>query len=533
MAGAPIIRTCNRLLLTLTALSIAAPALAVGDVRDFARARAADGDGRTQQAAARYAEALAAAPGNPTIARRAYREALEAGDDALALRAIASLSAAGIAPFDSVLFSYADAVRTGNAAAQAEGLKRIDEGPFDFLLPSLRAWQAFESGGDPFVLLDAPGGNLIARRYSAETRALLLIATGKEREGALAALALLGTDTTRVDFRLSAAQLLVGRGQGELARPLLAGDATVAGGHGIKASAAIGVSRLFTRVAADIATGTPTPFSITITRAALLLEPGNDRARLLLAEALGQAGNAEGGLATLDSIAANSPFRAAVTRARIALLQRSGDSATILAATGALANTRDADAEAIGRYGDALIEARRYDDAARAYAAAIRRAGSAADWSQHLKLGGALDQAGRWREAEAALGRAYSLAPDQPATLNYLAFARIEHGEKLAESEAMLEQANKLKPNDSSIIDSLAWAYYVRGNAARAVPLLERAARGQPGNSTINEHLGDAYWSVGRRYEARYAWRAATIVADTGDMPRLAGKIAAGLPTRP
>ena len=46
---------------------------------------------------------------------------------------------------------------------------------------------------------------------------------------------------------------------------------------------------------------------------------------------------------------------------------------------------------------------------------------------------------------------------------------------------------------------------------------------------TIQEHLGDAYWHAGRRYEARYAWRAAAIHAGPGDAERLSSKLAAGL----
>ena len=61
------------------------------------------------------------------------------------------------------------------------------------------------------------------------------------------------------------------------------------------------------------------------------------------------------------------------------------------------------------------------------------------------------------------------------------------------------------------------------------MPLFERASAGEPANGTISEHLGDAYWVSGRRYEARYAWRAAALVAKADDAARLASKIATGL----
>jgi len=52
---------------------------------------------------------------------------------------------------------------------------------------------------------------------------------------------------------------------------------------------------------------------------------------------------------------------------------------------------------------------------------------------------------------------------------------------------------------------------------------------GQPQDPTINEHLGDAYWTVGRKYEARYAWKTAILFADDEDTNRLATKIDLGL----
>ncbi|MBJ7444018.1 MAG: hypothetical protein JHD32_06840, partial [Sphingobium sp.] len=76
--------------------------------------------------------------------------------------------------------------------------------------------------------------------------------------------------------------------------------------------------------------------------------------------------------------------------------------------------------------------------------------------------------------------------------------------------------------------DSLGWARYVTGDVAGAVPVLERAAAGAPGDATINEHLGDALWSAGRRYEARYAWAAASLFAQGDGAARIAAKVEQG-----
>ena len=85
------------------------------------------------------------------------------------------------------------------------------------------------------------------------------------------------------------------------------------------------------------------------------------------------------------------------------------------------------------------------------------------------------------------------------------------------------------QPDSPEITDSLGWAHYLRGNLNGAIPLLEQAAKARPGDVEINEHLGDAYYSAGRRYEARYAWRAALVTAEGKDAERLRAKIGTGL----
>jgi Flp pilus assembly protein TadD len=88
--------------------------------------------------------------------------------------------------------------------------------------------------------------------------------------------------------------------------------------------------------------------------------------------------------------------------------------------------------------------------------------------------------------------------------------------------------AHKLAPNSPAITDSLAWGHYLNGDYAKAVPLLERAVEGAINDVTINEHLGDAYWKVGRAIEARYAWRAAVLQAEGEEAKRIAAKIDTG-----
>jgi Flp pilus assembly protein TadD len=53
----------------------------------------------------------------------------------------------------------------------------------------------------------------------------------------------------------------------------------------------------------------------------------------------------------------------------------------------------------------------------------------------------------------------------------------------------------------------MGWALYKLGEFAGAVTHLERAVALRPQDAVINDHLGDAYWRVGRFGEARIQWQ--------------------------
>ena len=59
---------------------------------------------------------------------------------------------------------------------------------------------------------------------------------------------------------------------------------------------------------------------------------------------------------------------------------------------------------------------------------------------------------------------------------------------------------------------------------------LERAIDLKPEDPTINDHLGDAYWRVGRTLEAKFQWaHARDLKPEPDDLPKIEAKIANGL----
>ena len=143
-----------------------------------------------------------------------------------------------------------------------------------------------------------------------------------------------------------------------------------------------------------------------------------------------------------------------------------------------------------------------------AYRKALQVAVSAktVSWPIHYSLGVALERDGQWNAAERHLLQALKQKPNHPMILNYLGYSWVDRGVNLARGKELIEQAVAQRPEDGFIVDSLGWALFLLGDYSEAVSHLERAVELEPSDPTINEHLEDAYWRVGRQREARFQW---------------------------
>ena len=77
----------------------------------------------------------------------------------------------------------------------------------------------------------------------------------------------------------------------------------------------------------------------------------------------------------------------------------------------------------------------------------------------------------------------------------------------------------------------MGWSLYMRGDYAKAATYLEKAVELMPGDPTVNDHLGDVYWRVGRKNEARFQWeRALTFAPEATLAEIIRKKLKDGLP---
>ena len=119
----------------------------------------------------------------------------------------------------------------------------------------------------------------------------------------------------------------------------------------------------------------------------------------------------------------------------------------------------------------------------------------------------AYEQSGDWDNAEKALQTALKISRRHPFVLNYLGYSWLEHNKNINEALFMIFEAYRQNPEDGHIMDSLGWALYRMGKFNDAIKILERAAEYLPANAIICDHLGDAYWQVGRKAEAKFQWQ--------------------------
>lgn len=180
-------------------------------------------------------------------------------------------------------------------------------------------------------------------------------------------------------------------------------------------------------------------------------------------------------------------------------------------------------------YASQLVQMKRFDDALTLLNGPLLATESQGP-EIHFMRGAAYESLRRVPEAEAELWAALQSQPDEPIFLNYLGYLWVDTGTRVAEGAEMIARAHAADPEDGNIQDSLGWAQYRQGQFETAVDTLEQAVAKLPANAEINDHLGDAYWQVGRRREAGFQWtRVLTLDPDAERRSSVERKLSDGL----
>ncbi|HVM38129.1 MAG TPA: tetratricopeptide repeat protein [Sphingomicrobium sp.] len=519
---------------------------AMDGARTYVEARAAAMRGDHERAASLLA-ALAAADGDAALIRRALGQAISAGDMRLALSLARRLPQRELT-VDGRLLLAADELRNRrNERALAFLGGTGEEGDLSFVAPLIQAWTAAERGdlaGALAIIDRVPADSLLAA-FKPENRALILLKFRRSEEAEpFAGRAIENAGGRESRLRLAFADAFLAAGDRTRALAMIEGLGLERGvararilagkpsGQTI-ASAQQAFSELLLGLAIELNRVSDTLLPIGMAQVARYADPRNSGATLLLALLLDANDRSREALRVLEQVPAGD---ARVAQARDAAARILNDQKRFKEAL-ALAQraVRDPGAGIAdwARLGDVFRAMDRHDDAADAYGRAVMLAtaeGLTSElWPLHLLRASALESGNRWAEAKGALHAALAVAPEQPLVLNFLGYAKLERGEDLDVAEAMIRKASRLAPDDASITDSLGWALYKRGRLQQAIEVLQRAAAADPQQAEIHEHLGDALFAAGRRFEARFAWAAALITAEEKIASRVKAKIETGL----
>ncbi|HZB70294.1 MAG TPA: tetratricopeptide repeat protein, partial [Sphingomicrobium sp.] len=513
----------------------------------YVQARAAAMSGEHRRSAELLAALAEMNANDTTINRKALAEAISAGNMELALRLARRIPLAKL-PVDGRMLLIAEELKRGRSDL-AIGLLSgpLDEGSLSFFLPLLTAWNSAERrdlAGAVAILEKIPPSALLGP-FRDENIAFILLKFRRSAEAepyALKAIGSAGPREARLRLALADGFLAAGDRKRALAMVREMGTETGVARRRIEAGKRTGAAidesakayaELLLGMAVDLNRLDNRSLPLSMVQVARYADPRNAAGAVLLALLLDGRGRVADALEVLGTVPQSDPLAAQAqdTRARILVDEKRFDEALRLAQSAA--SERNATVSDLARVGDVYAGMKRYNEAADAYARAINlaRAQGLTDelWPLYLLQASALEDANRWPETKQALQAAMTLSPEQPLVLNFLGYSKLERGEDLDAAEAMIRKASALAPDDASITDSLGWALYKRGRYADAIEALQRAAAKDPAQPEIHEHLGDALYASGRRYEARFAWAAALVTAEEDIAARVKLKLDTGL----
>ena len=543
----PITRTCDALTALALVLAAAGPAAAVAPLSTYVEARAAEMTGDESRSAQLFALMAEANPADRTIARRAIATAIQSGQAALAITLAKTIPPDEL-PIDARLMLAADQLRRGkNKDAVAALEKGATSTEVDLFAPLVKAWELTARGKhDGIDLLTQMSAASPLAPIANEQKAAMLFALDKPDEALpIAQRVLVQSAGRNTRLRLAYADSLIGLKRPEEAMAMLQGDdealaaarERVAQGKPLGMAIATpsdGYAEMLLALAIDLGREDNKALPIALTQVARHANPANSEGAILLALLYDSDGRSEDALALLGTVAPDDLLAGEALDIETRILGDRSDYSRALVRAQAATQSATAGPHDFSRLANVLGDMNRHTEAAAAYGEAINRTargGNAELWTLHLLRAASLEQADRWGEAKSELETALKLDPENALLLNFLGYGKLERGEDLDSAEAMIRKASALRPDDASITDSLGWALFKRGQTDEAIETLSRAAAGDPAQSEIHEHLGDALYSAGRRIEARFSWQAALITAEDEAKTRLERKMELGLNT--
>ena len=133
------------------------------------------------------------------------------------------------------------------------------------------------------------------------------------------------------------------------------------------------------------------------------------------------------------------------------------------------------------------------------------------------RRGSSYERIGDYEKSDRDLIESLKMYPNEPYTLNYLAYSWLERNYKIDEAIDMIQKAYEQKENDPYITDSVGWGYYLIGDFVNAEKYLKKALQLMPDDPIVNDHYGDVLWRLDKKLQAQYYWRSVLELEETED----------------
>ena len=284
-------------------------------------------------------------------------------------------------------------------------------------------------------------------------------------------------------------------------------------------NASEGAGEVFLFLALALQDGESQAALLLYTRLASYMAPRNIHALLLSAQLLEELKNYDLAIANYDAVPRSHPAFVKAELGRAQALVSIGKTETAIEVLTQLSESFPTMRGVHDALGNLLRQDGQFDAAIKVYDTAISmiKNPEPKHWYNFYVRAIAYERDGNWAAAMRDFDNALILSPNQFQVLNYLGYSLVERGERLEEALSMIQLAVAAQPQAGYIIDSLGWVQYKLGYYNEAVSQLERAAELMATDPIVNDHLGDSYWAVGRKVEARFQWRRALsfVTADT------------------
>lgn len=229
---------------------------------------------------------------------------------------------------------------------------------------------------------------------------------------------------------------------------------------------------------------------------------------MMLAQLAEQRGDLKAALQWLDKIDTDEPrAHVAAQIKRAQLIGKQGDlgaARTVLAAL--TPNEPSEQAQIVLAQGQILRDAGQLAEAYAVLEAGAKRFPANTDLLYDFAL--LAEKTGRLDVMETTLRAVMAQAPDNHHAYNALGYSLAERNVRLQEALALIGKALSMAPDDPFIMDSMGWVQYRLGNLNEAEQHLRRAysLRSDP---EIAVHLGEVLWQKGQKSDAQKLWREA------------------------